>query len=199
MKNRFNIILLVAVMSVAFMNCSDEADDTLLKEAAGKPLVVYEIPAGAHQAAQSSFHPLVNISSLKFKARFDSSAVYQTMESHNQGDINKLYGMSDCGGNHQLNSARFGWRWYNGELQIWAYAYVDGVRNAVFIKPVALKGSHTYQVSFTDSTYAFKVDETAVSISRHCSNKASGYRLYPYFGGDEVAPHRITIEIEEIP
>jgi hypothetical protein len=27
--------------------------------------------------------------------------------------------------------------------------------------------------------------------------KAKGYRLYPYFGGDETAPHDITISIRD--
>lgn len=198
MRNCIRIILLVTIAGAAFWTCSDEVDATLLKESTDSLTVVYEIPAGAHHATNSSFQPLLNISLLKFKARFDSSAVYKTLESQNQGDINKLYGMSDCSGNHHANSARFGWRWYNNELQIWAYAYVDGVRKANFIKRVALQSWHTYEVAFTASTYEFKVDETAVSISRHCPNKASGYKLYPYFGGDEVAPHKITIEIEEI-
>jgi hypothetical protein len=198
MKNRVEIILILAITSVAFWSCSDEVNDPLLEEPANSRMVVYEIPAGAHHASPSSFQPLINISMLKFKARFDSSAIYKTLQTQNQPDINKLYGMSDCSGNHQLNSARFGWRWYNDELQIWAYAYVNQARKAAFIKSVALGSSNMYELTFTDSTYTFKVGETAVSISRHCHNKASGYRLYPYFGGDEVAPHRITIEIEEI-
>jgi hypothetical protein len=29
------------------------------------------------------------------------------------------------------------------------------------------------------------------------TRKAKGYQLYPYFGGDEVAPHLINIWVKE--
>ena len=41
---------------------------------------------------------------------FDSSAIYKTVDSVNQYDINKLIGWSDCGDNHMENSIRFGAR-----------------------------------------------------------------------------------------
>ncbi len=49
---------------------------------------------------------------------FDSSAIYRTVDSLNQYDINKLIGWSDCGDNHTENSIRFGWRWLNDSLEI---------------------------------------------------------------------------------
>jgi hypothetical protein len=30
------------------------------------------------------------------------------------------------------------------------------------------------------------------------TEKAKGYRLYPYFGGDELAPHQINIWIKNL-
>ena len=41
---------------------------------------------------------------------FDSSAIYKTVDSLNQMDINKLIGWSDCGEDHIESSIRFGWR-----------------------------------------------------------------------------------------
>jgi hypothetical protein len=55
-----------------------------------------------------------------------------------------------------------------------------------------------YEIIFTDTEYIFHVDNSTVSLPRHCSDDASGYKLYPYFGGDEAAPHEITIEIEDL-
>ncbi|MGK0367544.1 MAG: hypothetical protein ACI9QD_000681, partial [Thermoproteota archaeon] len=43
----------------------------------------------------------------------------------------------------------------------------------------------------------FTVDSTQVSLERKCDRKkAFGYRLSPYFGGDEVAPHEVSIFID---
>ncbi|MGC1242802.1 MAG: hypothetical protein WA874_14520 [Chryseosolibacter sp.] len=178
--------------------CIDETAEELHTNTIKKEVrMTYTIPAGSHYSTESSYQPL-NVSSIKFKARFDSSAIYQTSDLRNQGDINKLYGMSDCGSTHQNNSARFGWRWFENSLQVWAYAYVNGDRKMTFIRNVALDSTATYELQFTNSTYTFRVDEVVVSLPRHCAGQAKGYKLYPYFGGDEPAPHAIRIDIEEV-
>lgn len=197
MKNRI-LFIIMAVGITLFSACTDEVREALFEgPAKADSIVLYTITAGSHYATQSSFQPLSNVSVLKFRTRFDSSAIYQTTLSENQGDINKLFGMSDCNSDHQMNSARFGWRWFDGKLEIWAYAYVNGERKIAFIQSVSIGSTDLYQLTFTDSSYLFKVNDAVVSIPRPCSDPANGYRLYPYFGGDEVAPHRITIEIEE--
>lgn len=197
MNNSIAFILFGFLLT--FLTCSDEtAQDLLRVPQASDSLVTYRIPAGAHYATESSY-TVLNLTAMRFRARFDSSAVYQTQERQNQGDLNKLYGMADCGSMHQKNSARFGWRWYEGALEIWAYAYINGDRKMSFIKAVQLNTSSSYELQFTDSTYNFTVDETTVSFPRNCSEKqARGYKLYPYFGGDETAPHEIRIHIQEL-
>jgi hypothetical protein len=38
-----------------------------------------------------------------------------------------------------------------------------------------------------------------VQLPRHCTgSNYTRYKLFPYFGGDEVAPHRIKIKITEL-
>lgn len=160
-------------------------------------LVMYKIPSGSHHAIQSFFHPLTT-NQIKFKARFNNSAIYQTIATENQEDINKLYGMSDCATNHQLNSARFGWRWFKNALEIWAYTYANGTRKFAFVGTVPLNSMNSYEILFTDTSYTFKLNNLAISLPRHCPAEAKGYKLYPYFGGDEVAPHEITIEIQDL-
>lgn len=182
---------------LTFWTCSEQAEEIRSKDPVADSVVLYNIPAGAHYSQQSSFHTLT-ASSIRFKARFDSSAIYQTRDESNQGDINKLYGLSDCNSGHQVNSARFGWRWFDHALQIWAYAYVNSERKMAFVGNVSLGSMDTYEISFTDSTYRFKVGETEVSLPRHCSGEATGYKLYPYFGGDEPAPHEVIIGIKDI-
>ena len=154
----------------------------------------FVIPEGGHYSSRSSFEKL-EADEIHFTALFDSTAVYQTSDPDNQGDINKLYGLSDCNGFHQKNSARFGWRWFNQRLEIFAYTYLNGVRNFKYIAPATLNTYHDYRITFEDERYVFSLDNITVELPRSCAKEASGYLLFPYFGGDESAPHDIRIEI----
>jgi hypothetical protein len=190
----------VATFAILFSGCGSDNEVTPqlpVPEESKSSVVEYTIPAGAHYAEQSAYHEL-SVTHIKFKARFDSSAIYQTVDQNNQADINKLYGISDCDTHHQINSARFGWRWFNNSLEIWAYVYSNGERKFDFITSVPLNSPSTYEISFTTSEYTFQVNDATVSLPRHCTDEAHGYKLYPYFGGDEPAPHEVTIEIEDI-
>ena len=57
---------------------------------------------------------------------FDSSVIYTTEDPVNQWDVNKLWGVSDCGNNHMDNSIRFGWRWLNDSLEILWFRHLNG-------------------------------------------------------------------------
>jgi hypothetical protein len=196
MNNSVTFILFGFMLTV--WTCSDETTENLFKDPEKiDSVVTYTIPAGLHSSAASAYQ-FLTASSIRFTARFDSSAIYQTVDSRNQGDINKLYGMADCNSVHQVNSARFGWRWFGNVLQIWAYNYVNGERQIAFIKNVPLNSTNTYELAFADSAYIFKVDELQITLPRHCAEEAKGYKLYPYFGGDESAPHEITIIIQDL-
>ncbi|HEY4650008.1 MAG TPA: hypothetical protein VIG72_01285, partial [Pontibacter sp.] len=135
---------------------------------------------------------------LTFEATFDASAIYQTIDRSNQGDINKLYGLADCRTDHHSNSARFGWRWYNNQLEIHAYTYLNKVRQSELIGVVELNKTYTYRIDLQGNKYIFRLNGTTVEMPRHCTGLAEGYQLYPYFGGDEVAPHDISIAIREL-
>ncbi|MBC5773469.1 hypothetical protein H8S95_05285 [Pontibacter sp. KCTC 32443] len=158
--------------------------------------IVYTIKKGEH----SSDSPFVvrSVTTLKFEATFDASATYKTTTDANQGDINKLYGIADCRTDHHSNSARFGWRWYNNQLEIHAYTYLNKVRQSKMVGVVDLNKAYTYEIQVQDNKYVFTLNGNAVELPRHCNGKAEGYQLYPYFGGDEVAPHDITIAIREL-
>jgi hypothetical protein len=193
MKAFFNTVL----FGLAFVVFSCEELEQIRVDEPEEKAVLYVIPSGEHYARQSAYRAL-KVSTIKFSAQFDNSAIYKTVDEKNQGDINKLYGVSDCNTPHQTNSARFGWRWYNNKLEIWAYAYVNTERKSTFITAVALNSSNVYELSFTNSSYIFKVNDVAVTLPRSCQNEADGYKLYPYFGGDEPAPHEIKIRIEDL-
>lgn len=161
-----------------------------------KGVKTYIIKKGQHE---SGTHVAVVLKDqIKFQTIFDDSAIYATQNPENQADINKLYGFSDCDSAHHDNSARFGWRWLNSQLEIHAYTYVDGVRASQFIKNVNLNQTHHYQLNITADRYEFILDETTVTMPRGCSTfSIAKYKLYPYFGGDEVAPHDIKIIIAQ--
>lgn len=161
------------------------------------PEEIYTIRKNEHHSINKI--KKLSTSNLKFEAVFDSSAVYTTKKPANQGDINKLYGLSDCSSLHQSNSARFGWRWYQNRLEIHAYTYHKGSRNATFIAAVELGKPYVYELELHDSSYVFKVNAKQVSLPRACTGVVDSYQLYPYFGGDEVAPHDITISIKDLP
>lgn len=197
MNNSVAFVLFGLILTM--WTCSDETDTGRSDGAADTDgAVVYTIPAGAHVSTGATYHPL-NLQVIRFTARFDSSAIYQTRDSRNQADINKLYGIADCNSSHHFNSARFGWRWFDDSLQIWAYVYVNGERKMSFITSVPLNSASTYELVLGASTYDFKVNNSIVSLPRHCSTRYNGYKLYPYFGGDEPAPHDITIIIQDLP
>ncbi len=135
---------------------------------------------------------------MNFAVKFDNSAIYQTTLPDNQYDINKLWGFSE-GFDHQYNSARIGWGWSDGALRLYAYSYNRGVRQSQEISIVPIGSEINCSIKLSGSTYLFTVNGVTVTQPRGTSNStASGYQLYPYFGGDETAPHTITILLRSL-
>jgi len=154
----------------------------------------YKIKSGKHNSG-IHFAPHTT-NGLLFSAKFDDSAIYQTQNPTNQADINKLYGFSDCMSKHQENSARIGWRWYNNELQILGYTYADGNRHHKLITSAPLNEYFEASIIISGYEYQFKVNNETVYLPRGCNKEVGvAYRLFPYFGGDETAPHDIKIKI----
>jgi hypothetical protein len=158
--------------------------------------VVYTIRKGEH-SSEAPFQ-VRKVSALTFEATFNASAMYETANKENQADINKLYGVADCHTDHHSNSARFGWRWFNNQLEIHAYTYLNKVRQSKLVDIVELNKAYTYEIILTDNKYTFKLNGKTVELPRHCNGQGEGYQLYPYFGGDETAPHDIIIAIREL-
>jgi hypothetical protein len=159
--------------------------------------VQYVIPKGAHFANGNDYRE-VETTSLKFTVRFDSSAVYKTVDPQNQWDINKLYGFSDNGAMHHQYSARIGWRWSEGALRLFGYIYNNGARQEKEIAVVPIGKEVLCSIAVTKGAYVFTVGEQSETLPRLSTTPlAKGYRLYPYFGGDETAPHEVRIWIRE--
>lgn len=173
-------------------------DNTVISDTSPTAFTLYSIKKGQQYCDQSTFFP-VEYAELKFVVKFDSSAIYNSIDANNQYDINKLYGFSDNDSLHQVYSARFGWRWSDKALRIFAYVYNKGVRNSKELGTVAIGAENDCSIKVTGGHYIFSLNNHSDTLLRSATtHKGRGYRLYPYFGGDELAPHDITILIKEI-
>ncbi len=140
--------------------------------------------------------------SLKVSFKLDDGAIYQSQSPENQFDVNKLFGFTDCNAlDPQQNSARFGWRWNPSTAKIEILAFVDHKGNHSFQD---LGTTHPGEVSegtiaLEGGKYAFYYKGKRVVMNRNCSkNKMQGFKLYPYFGGQETAPHDIHIWLKRL-
>lgn len=195
--------LLFSTFVVALLFIAGCKKDSLSENLSTSPVtasgfVEYVIPQGEHYSIGNDLTPL-DISELKFTVRFDSSCIYKTINPENQFDINKLYGFSDNGALHQQYSARFGWRWSDSALRLFAYTYNNGIRASKELGIVPIGKEVNCVIRVTGKGYVFTVDEKSETMDRLSTlSTAKGYRLYPYFGGDEVAPHEVRIWIKDL-
>lgn len=197
LKNLIPMRTTLCVLAALFLfACSKKMDDANLAPSSKySGYNEYLIPKGKNYCNNNSY-PEFKGSSVAFNVIFDSSAIYQTVQATNQLDINKLYGIADCGTHHQENSARFGWRWNGSAVDILAYYYVNSVRKNQLLGTAAIGEVNKYILSVEGKSYKFQFNDKVVTVERHCDSQTfDGYVLYPYFGGDEPAPHNISIYI----
>jgi hypothetical protein len=158
----------------------------------------YLIPAKQHYAVNNNYD-IISQKELHFMAFFDSTCTYNSYDPENIYDINKLYGFSDCGTLHHENSARVGWLWNGKMIELYAYCYVDSVRKSTLLGTTSIGAPAELTISVQNNQYLFTYKGTTTPMPRHCTGSSiQGYRLYPYFGGDETAPHDVQVFIKEL-
>jgi len=184
---RFSTILIF----LSAISCSKQ--ETLESaKSVQRPFIIYTIPKGGHYALKTKYEAF-NGTTLKYTVRFDSSAIYQSLDPGNQEDVNKLFGFSENNDHHET-SARFGWNWNGKSLTLFAYCYTDGIRSITPLTSVHLNKEYFCSVKLTQTHYEFTVEDLHMLILRNSSDSIiNGHHLYPYFGGDETAPHDINI------
>lgn len=158
----------------------------------------FRIPQGQH------YNNLRNIGlfphdSLAFEVVFDSTAIYQTQNPANQADWNKLMGFSDCGTHHHTNSARVVWRYLpaSGGFQLGEYYYSNGSRSFSALGNFQLNDTIPVKLYISKGYYQVEVGQKTGQEQRACNTSIGRYMLFPYFGGDETAPHDINIYIHQ--
>ena len=180
-------------------------------------MVKFKVKTGKHFFAGPRWNFIGrNRGEFNVKACFWSNCSYKLTENYDQ--INKLTGQSfnifpfydketkSWKPGHHKNSVRFGWRCLDGdEIEILAYAYVNGIRKQKLVTSVVVDSWVHLNFRETESYYNFTViDESgAASIAKFKKNRTEkGFlglfinRLYPYFGGKITAPHNMTITLE---
>ena len=172
------------------VSCSKEVDDLGFR--------VYTIPAGEHSSGSFLNHP--DNSRISFQFILDESAYYQTEIPENQHDVNKIYGMSDFGLRHQKYSIRLGWRYIDNELRLCWLRHEEGVHSSGTIKTIEPDVIYDATIDIKTFYYVIVIDNDTTLVRRRPEGNwglIRRYYLYPYFGGNEYAPHDITIKIKE--
>lgn len=194
------MILLVAA-AFLFAGCNKAAEKIFDKSSSPSTsgqFVKYTIQKG-NQYCDGNAYKAIETNEMSFVAKFDSTAIYETQSAENQYDINKLYGFSDNNADHHQYSARFGWRWSGGALRLFAYIYNNSVVTSKELTTVNIGADINCSIKVTPTNYLFTVNGITTQLPRIATTgKAKGYQLYPYFGGDEVAPHQINIRIKDV-
>ena len=162
----------------------------------------YIIHKGCHY---SNFFPRIyqakDVMIQRKKIIFTDSCKYGIDE---ESCVNKLFGFCFGFGVHE-NSARFGWTYNKGlnEIFILRYVYNNGHLDKKKVFTCKIGSEHAYQISayrlingVDEKAYEiqFWIDGEEVSSVVLFSKKHFVTTLGPYFGGNNRAPHKITIK-----
>ncbi|MDB5247644.1 MAG: hypothetical protein JWQ40_2038 [Segetibacter sp.] len=198
-------LIILSLIVLSLTSCEKKIDALINRivtkkhtaEITSTEFVKYTIKQG-EQFCDKSVHIPAAYDELSFIVKFDSSAIYQTLKSDNQQDINKLLGFSDNNKAHHEFSARFGWRWSKNALRLFAYNYNNSVVSSKELGIVVIGAQNNCSIKVDNDKYIFTLNGKTQTMPRASTTlKAEGYKLYPYFGGDEFAPHTIGIWIKE--
>lgn len=157
----------------------------------------YVIKKGKHRSC-FKFKPVIIDSAMSFTVKFNYSAQYKTVDPVNQWDINKLWGFSEYLFSPHRDSARIGWNWREGQLYLRPYSYMGG---KTMIDPpeipVEIDKEIECLIILQEDQYVFYINDQRVIMPRTKGpTSIMGVQLYPFFGGSEVSPQTISIQIK---
>lgn len=171
----------------------------------GRPLPrplddLYTIDGGEHFSEESHFRPIRINKKQSFWVVFNETALYTTLDPSNQGDINKLWGFSEFLFSPHRSSARMGWNCVGGRLFLRPYSYAEGIR---VMDPPGVEipiGKEIHcSISLSPGQYIFEIDEQVFTQKRQGNASCiRAVQLFPYFGGQERAPHGILIQLRPL-
>lgn len=142
-----------------------------------------------------------NHRSIHHRVTFFSSCKYDLKSDDNQ-DVNKLFGIGYFW--NKKHSARFGWNYafIPDRINIYAYCHISGVVKWEYICSVALNDEYLFMLNINQKSYNFLVidyDSGSAIVERTIAKghtKKLGYALGLYFGGNQTAPHDMSVQIK---
>ncbi len=166
----------------------------------------YRVPKGQHYAWPPAFGLYWQIKRMHRVVTFDITAKYDLPGTEDDEDVNKLFGWGYLNGGHHKDSARFGWNYNNttSRVALWAYCYINGERVMKWICEVPTYLKLLCQIDKIGNVYSFTVADPHNTYYvyggldiRFEHNKKLAYKLSCFFGGNNPAPHDITIKISK--
>lgn len=166
---------------------------------------LYTIKQGNHSASGINFNAHFGIERLSFSITPDANCLYD-LGNNNNYDINKFFGLT-WGLDPLKNSFRIGWNCakQNGMIQYYYYIHNNGKRNPgptddpfKTLIYESLPGiEKRFLVTFhREQILVGVVDETLDSIPFNFQGVPNwGVYNHLYFGGNQTAPHDMTVRI----
>lgn len=164
--------------------------------------MIRKIKAGKHRAWPPWLGLFFNRTVFRHVITFQVGCDYW-ISGPDMMDTNKLYGVGYLW-NHHKDSARFGWRYDNGnKIIISAYCYVNGERIIQDICKVPMYKPLMFDILVLDNPnfYIFTVmdGETVLGNTKIPFNhkKKWSFPLGLYFGGNKPAPKTVEISFKK--
>lgn len=174
---------------------------------------LYTIKQGNHYASGINVKLHSGLGKLSFSITPDENCLYD-LKNNNNYDINKFYGIT-WGLDPGNNSFRIGWNCHkqNGLIQWFYYIHNHGIRTPapgdpydktlLFEAPAGIE--QKFDILFDKSTNRIIIDTPITPLRQDIYSNSYfnfqnvptwGRYNYPYFGGDQTAPHYMTTIIK---
>ena len=131
---------------------------------------------------------------------FEPSCIYSELDLFNPSnylDVNKLIGFSDCDRHHSQYSCRIGWRASGDSIELLIYKRDDNNIEFKSLKKIYPDQIVNVTLEFKDTIYISCIDGICDTLDRPCPDwSGRKYSLFPFFGGQETAPHKMKIRIK---
>jgi hypothetical protein len=164
----------------------------------------YTIKKGSHYAKGTFWDKFTaigfNRKILNATFCFSQSCWWAPPRNNDDLDLNKLCGIG-YGLNHHKNSVRLAWvPDFNqpGKIKIFGYTYDESSagHKSQFIKTVQAGSVCNGRIVNNGANYQMSVDGTMITMENKSGDPGLCFGLFPYFGGNNTAPHDMDIELE---
>ena len=161
----------------------------------------FKIKKSNHQSSLSSKLLLSKTAySIEADFLFTESCEYDI--GTDQSDWNKLIGFNHgTFSHHKNNSSRVGWRWdlTNSNYELGYYVKKDGERiTGVLDKVKSNEWFHVKVYKGLHNKVNIKVNNHRYQYKKSTDEDLTNYILWPYFGGNEEAPHDMTVKCRNL-